>query len=309
MHTTRRSFLKAAAALPLAPSLAAAATRERTDGFVDAHSHIWSPDVKKWPLAEGLTTADLKPPSFTDQELLDLCRPLSVTRVVLIQHNVYHRHDNRYIVDAIRKNPEVFSGVAVIDHTAGNVEQKMVALKDDGIRGFRILPRKAKPGQWLQHKGMRVMWRVAAANNLAMCPLINPEFIPSVGKMCESFGDTRVVIDHFARIGVDGKIRDSDLKNLCSLARHKNVFVKVSAYYALGRKTPPYADLLPMIKRVFDAFGPQRLMWGSDSPYQIGKGNTYEASIDLIAKGADFLSDTNRDWVMRRTAEGVFFWK
>ncbi len=72
---------------------------------------------------------------------------------------------------------------------------------------------------------------------LAMCPLIDAKFLPSVDKMCEANPDTTVVVDHFARVGIDGVIRDSDLENLCKLARHPNVYVKTSAFYALGKKS------------------------------------------------------------------------
>ena len=43
--------------------------------YIDAHSHIWTPDVAHYPLAEGFAVADMKPPSFTAEELLAICRP------------------------------------------------------------------------------------------------------------------------------------------------------------------------------------------------------------------------------------------
>jgi predicted TIM-barrel fold metal-dependent hydrolase len=125
--------------------------------------------------------------------------------------------------------------------------------------------------------------------------------------MCRAFPDTPVVIDHFARIGVDGTMRDSDLDNLGALAKHKHVAVKISAYYALGKKKSPYDDLGPMIRRVVEAFGPERCMWASDCPFQVDEGHTYAASIDLIRSGLDFLSDGDRQWLLRKSAERVFF--
>ena len=43
--------------------------------YIDAHSHIWTPDVAHYPLAAGFTVDDMKPPSFTAEELLAICRP------------------------------------------------------------------------------------------------------------------------------------------------------------------------------------------------------------------------------------------
>ena len=91
------------------------------------------------------------------------------------------------------------------------------------------------------------------------------------------------------------------------MARHKNVTVKVSAFYALGKKQAPYHDLGPMIKQVYDAFGPQRLMWATDCPFQADKGHTYKESIDLIKNGLAFLSADDKEHLLRKTAERVFF--
>ena len=63
-----------------------------------------------------------------------------------------------------------------------------------------------------------------------------------------------------------------------------------------------------MIKRLFEAFGPQRLMWASDSPYQIQGVNNYNASISLVRDRLDFISKEERDWLLRKTAERVFFY-
>ena len=83
---------------------------------------------------------------------------------------------------------------------------------------------------------------------------IAPPDMETLRRRLEGRGtDTPAVIDHFARIGVDGQIRDADLAALCKLARHKKTYVKVSAFYALGQKKPPYLDLIPMIKRVYEA--------------------------------------------------------
>jgi hypothetical protein len=48
--------------------------------YIDAHSHIWTPDVVHYPLAKGFTVADMQPRSFTAEELLKICRPARVGR-------------------------------------------------------------------------------------------------------------------------------------------------------------------------------------------------------------------------------------
>ena len=62
-----------------------------------------------------------------------------------------------------------------------------------------------------------------------------------------------------------------------------------------------------MIKRLYETYGPQRLMWASDCPYQIQGVNNYKASISLIRDRLDFVSAEDRQWLLAKTAEKVFF--
>jgi predicted TIM-barrel fold metal-dependent hydrolase len=140
-----------------------------------------------------------------------------------------------------------------------------------------------------------------------MCLLINPADLKATDAMCARHPDTPVVIDHFARIGADGEIRDEDVKALCRLARHKQTRVKISAFYALGKKKPPHDELVPMIRKLLENFGPERLMWASDAPYQTQGANSYKASISLVRDRMDFLSKQDREWLLAKSAEKAFF--
>ena len=140
-----------------------------------------------------------------------------------------------------------------------------------------------------------------------MCALIDPEDLPAIDRMCCAFHDTPVVIDHCARIGGDGQFREPDLRQLCDLAKHRHAYVKVSAFYFLGAKRPPYTDVLPMIRRLVDAFGVERLMWATDCPFQAQMPHTYQASLELIRDRLDFVSQSDRQWILERTAASLFF--
>jgi predicted TIM-barrel fold metal-dependent hydrolase len=311
LPVTRRAALAAGAAALEAVMTRTAAADDAPLPWIDAHSHIWPADVDKYPLAPGQTKKDLDPPSFTDDELMRVARPEGVGRVVLIQHSVYHLWDNSYLIDAVKRRPKMFRIQGMVDDykpEPGAVMKKLVPL---GVTGFRITPfvrTKDEQPKWLETPGMAEMWATGAKTRQAMCPLINPADLPAVDAMCGKHPGTPAVIDHFARVGADGEIRDADVKALCGLARHKNARVKVSAFYALGKKKPPHDELVPMIRRLLDSFGPQRLMWASDSPYQLQGGNTYKASIGLVRDRLDFLSKADREWLLAKTAEAVFFY-
>ncbi len=273
--------------------------------WIDAHSHIWTTDLAKYPLRDQQKVDVLEPRSFTDEELMALAMPQGVGRVVLIQHYPHHGYDNSYLIDTWKKHPNRFRIVGQIDQSQPHVDQKMREMLKNGVTGFRIGPRPEQP-DWLAGDGMKLMWKTAAETRQSMCCLINPSNIQETSDWCNKYPDTPVVVDHFARVGVDGMIRDEDVKNLCSLAQHKLVRVKISAYYALGKKQPPYHDLVPMIKRLFEAYGPDRLMWASDCPYQLTEPSTYAASIALVRDGLDFVSVDDRRKLLRTTAEKTF---
>ncbi|MCP5109805.1 MAG: amidohydrolase family protein [bacterium] len=274
-------------------------------GYIDAHVHVWTTDVERYPVADPSRRKQVKPASFTPEELFAHSRPRGVSRVVLIQMSFY-RLDNSYMVDMIERHSDTFRGVAIVDVNAPDVKDQMRALAKRGVRGFRIGPR-GRPDTWLDTPGMAAMWECGAEEGLAMCPLMNPDALASLDRMCGRHPDTTVVIDHFARIGADGNVREADLRGLCDLARYPRMHVKLSAFYALGRKQYPYTDLLPMVRRLIEAYGPQRLMWASDSPFQVQNGHTYEGSVELIRDRLDGISAGDREWLLTKTAERVFF--
>jgi predicted TIM-barrel fold metal-dependent hydrolase len=277
--------------------------------YIDAHCHVWTPDVHHYPLAPGFTVQDMNPRSFTAEELLAICRPAGVGRVNLIQMS-YYEFDNRYMLDMIKMYPERFVGTAIVDPLADDPGRTMRELAQRGVRAFRIQPRYSKqpPARWLEPAGYAAMFATAARTGQALSCLIDPDGFPEVDRMCRRFPETRVIIDHLGRIGVgpDGAIRDADVDALCALAGHANVFVKVGAFYALGKKTPPYLDLAPLIRRIVQAFGARRCLWESDCPFQVDK-HRYVDSLGLIRDRLDFLSKDDREWLLFRTAEHLFW--
>jgi predicted TIM-barrel fold metal-dependent hydrolase len=275
--------------------------------YIDAHSHIWTPDTGHYPLAEGFKIEDMKPRSFTAEELLAICRPAGVGRVNLIQMSFY-AFDNAYMLDMINLYPDRFVGTAIVDPLGPKPDEAMRTLLPKGVRAFRIAPNYSKlpPARWLEPPGYAAMFAASAETGQALSCLINPDAFAEVDRMCTRFPDTTVIIDHLGRIGSDGTVRDADLDALCALARHPRVLVKVGAFYALGKKTPPYLDLIPPIKRVVQAFGARRCMWESDCPFQVVR-DRYIDSLALVRDRLDFLGPDDRDRLLWRTAEQILF--
>ena len=275
--------------------------------YIDAHSHVWTPDTAHYPLAAGFTVNDMKPRSFTAEELLAHCRPAGVGRVNLIQMSFYE-FDNSYMLDMIKLYPKRFVGTAIVDPLGADPAAAMRGLRPSGVRAFRLAPQYGKTpvAGWLRPEGYSAMFAAAAETRQALSCLIGPDGFPEVDRTCAKFPDTPVIIDHLGRVGVTGTIDPADVVALCALARHPNVLVKVGAFYALGKKSAPYLDLGPMIRKVVSAFGADRCMWESDCPFQV-VSETYAASVALVRDRLDFLSADDRDWLLRRTAERYLF--
>jgi predicted TIM-barrel fold metal-dependent hydrolase len=262
-------------------------------GFIDAHIHVWPESGER-----------AKPSRYTPADHYGNAEPAGVTRTVLIQPGMFGV-DNSYMLEAVRSYPGVFSAVAVVDADAAELETTVARLRSQGARGFRIAARKDKP--WKDWEGMQRLWSIAGARGMAMCPLINPDAFTWVAALCERHSETTVVIDHLGRVGASGTVLDSEVRALCGLARFPRVHVKVSAFYALGRKSAPYTDLVPLIRQVFETFGPRRLMWGSDAPYQAQPPHDYAASVKLVREQLRFAGAEDREWLLGKTAERVFF--
>lgn len=273
---------------------------------IDAHVHVWSSDVENYPLAAGFDYPTGQPRSFTADEYLEQAQSIGVARAVLIQSDFYN-FDNSYLLDSLQRFPGVFSGIGQVDESRADPAAEMRKLKSGGVRGIRIMPRKCGDPAWLDTPGMHSVWKCAAEEGLSICPLIDAPDLPAVSRVCRQFPATRVVVDHAANIGSDGQFREEDIDLLCDLADFPNAYVKLSGFYYLGQKHPPYNDLAPLLKRLVSAFGCHRLMWGSDCPFQLTPPNTYRASLELIVERLEFLTATDKQWLLEGTAEKLFF--
>jgi predicted TIM-barrel fold metal-dependent hydrolase len=283
--------------------------------YIDAHSHIWTPDVAHYPLAEGRRVDEMQPRSFTAEELLALCRPAGVGRVNLIQMSFYE-FDNSYMLDMIKLYPDRFVGTAIVDPFGPDPAKAMRDLLPKGVRAFRIQSvapysrSKAQPplpaARWLEPEGYAAMFSAAAKTGQVLSCLIDPDAFPELDRMCAKSPDTPVIIDHLGRIGASGAIDPKDVDALCALAKHPRLFVKVGAFYALGQKKPPYLDLAPLLRSVVQAFGARRCLWESDCPFQV-VADTYPDSLSLVRDRLDFLSPDDREWLLRKTAEHLLF--
>jgi predicted TIM-barrel fold metal-dependent hydrolase len=318
----------------LPPVMMAVAAESMPEGsyWVDAHSHVWTRDTEGYPLAPGVeldsASAGFTVGSWTAEELLSEGAKCGIKRAVLIAHGPIYGFDNTYMTDSVKAYPKALRAVGTVDVDTlpgDEIETQMRTLLSQGVTGFRVDPgdgssssgRKKGDQSWLQSEGMERMWAVAALTNQAICCMVTPEDLDHVGEMCSRFPRTPVVIDHLGGIGENvcfggsGIIEDWELDALLRLAVHERMYIKVSAFYAAGTGAPPYLDLVEAITRILHSFGAQRLMWATDCPYQVHPfpgvaPATIEDSLSLVRDRLG-LTEEQKEWMLRRTAEKVFF--
>ncbi|WP_068313707.1 amidohydrolase family protein [Polycladidibacter hongkongensis] len=310
LHTSgldRRQFLAgttAALALASAPGLAWA--KGEAGSWVDAHCHAWSSDLSRYPMNKGRTREDLKPTDVSASGLLQLEKPLRVNKIVLVQHIWYHGLDSSYLTDAAKEHPGQFAVVGAVGETNEQGPALMLEKKAEGVKGFRV--RGFGTADWVASPIMNEMFKVAANENLNICPLIrnnakmDDDALLHIAALCDKHPQTRVVIDHMGTV-MPGD--DKQLGRLLALAKRENVFVKVSGFNKFD--LPPYDKLKSQIAKLIEAYGVERLMWGSDLPVlEYEKPHNLQASFDLINSGLGLSAD-EKQWLLAGAAEKAFF--
>jgi predicted TIM-barrel fold metal-dependent hydrolase len=129
--------------------------------YIDAHAHVWSDDFERYPLAPGISVAEMSPRRFLPDELLAAARASRVSRVLLIQMS-YYGNDNRYMLDTIRSAPGTFRGIAVIDHRSSECLVEMRRLKTLGVRGVRISRGAGDSASWPETGDYGLLFEYAA---------------------------------------------------------------------------------------------------------------------------------------------------
>jgi L-fuconolactonase len=264
-------------------------------GVVDAHVHVWDP--------RALAPDDPQGPPGTLDTLISCWDENGVAAGVAVQPSV-HGSDHAYLLASLRQAPGRLAGVALaepddprtLDVLAGVVAEPQV-------RGIRV-PLIRAPDGWLGRVGEPV-FELARAGSCTVCAFLRPDQLGQITPLVERFGDVPVAVDHLARLdlAVDG--RDEAVKRLCELARFGNVHVKVSALPALADDPFPYRTLRPAIARVLDAFGPERLLFGSDYPPTLVQGD-YGLGLEALQRALAGEWPETRDAILGGNARRLF---
>ena len=284
---SRRSLLQGAAA-----SLASAQER-----IIDPHVHVWKHDPG-FPFAQGARVPER---DATPETLLGLMKANGVSKTVIIQV-IHYRYDNAYLASVLKQYPGTFLGVCRVDPLNPAAPDHLSKLTEQGFRGVRISPSGDASGDWIRGPLMPPLWKRCGQLKVPMTVLAPITRMPDVGVLLEKMPDLTVVIDHMADCPVD---RPAELEKLIALERYPNVFVKISHTWSISKQPYPWLDAQGYVKRLYQAFGPQRLMWATDWPI-IEDRSTYFRALSVVRDEMHFLNAEDLRWMLCNTVERVW---
>jgi len=267
--------------------------------IVDTHLHVWRLHsvLYPWkPLAD--VVPDHEWPVESQIQVMD---KYGIDKGVLVQPSMYS-FDNRYILDCDRSYPDRFALVGLLDPQADSVESAMESLADQGVRGLRLAPMLRPDIAWCNDDRADRVWRKAGKLSMILTLLVKPDQVALVSEAIERFPEVQVVIDHLARPDLaEEHARTTLFKDLLALAQFEQVYVKASALGYMSGEPYPHRDILEFVRRAFDAYGPQRMMWGTDTPMSQDP-NTLPDAMRLIDLALPDASHEDRAQIMGGTA-------
>jgi L-fuconolactonase len=86
-----------------------------------------------------------------------------------------------------------------------------------------------------------------------------PHHAPAIGKLAAQFSSMPIILDHMGRAG-QGTPQDAE--EVLKLSKLPKVYFKFSSVVSASKQKPPYSDAAPLVRRAFDAFGAERILWG-----------------------------------------------
>lgn len=224
--------------------------------IVDAQVHIWTSGI---PVHIHRQVS-----AYTGDELL---RDMDAAGVngVLLHPPSWDVRANEVAIEAARNHPDRLAILGFFDVSKPENDKLIDTWKKQpGMRGLRFA--FLKPGEENRMIDGTMDWLWPAAEKAGLpVGLLVPNRCKEVAKIAAKYPGLKLLIDHMARprFSVDDA-GFADLDDLLALAKFPNVAVKATGAPSYSTDVYPYRNIHKYIQRIFDAFGPSRLFWGTD---------------------------------------------
>lgn len=263
---------------------------------VDAQVHVWRPEApdRPWPPggAERALAMHRHEP-ISGAMLLAEMRDAGVDRAVLVPP-FFEGYRNDYAVACASEAPESFRVMARVDLRTGDPGPVRELLRDPVVAGVRLVFLPADAGR-VDDPAADWFWSFAEARDVPVMLLASGQ-LDALGDLARARPGLRLAVDH---LGLTGQATDAaigpEIAQLVALAQRDNVSVKTTAVPCYSTEPYPYPALHPFLRQLYDAFGPERLFWGSDLSRLRG---SYPDLVRLFREDLPFLSPADVDAVM-----------
>lgn len=271
---------------------------------IEPHVHVWTLDTARFPWAAS--TANPPSESATAEELLQTLEENGVAGAVLVQV-IYYGYDNSYAADCLARYPDRFAGVCLVDPEDPDAPRKLeYEVRERGFSGLRLRPSHNRNSTWLSDPKTFPIWEKAAELGISICLLTHVEQLRMLTAPLERYPTVPVIVDHMGWPPLDEGPDGIEIQHLLGLVRYPNVHVKITDPWAISREEEwPFRKAEPLFRKVFETFGPERCLWGTDWPLVRGHGG-YAKAKALYTEAWDWLTDTDREWIMDRTIRKIY---
>ncbi|MET8765212.1 amidohydrolase family protein [Lentzea sp. NPDC004782] len=274
---------------------------------IDAHHHLWDLSARPQDWLDGPELRTIRR-DFGPADLSAVTGPAGVDATVLVQ--VLNDIDETAEFLAVAGKSDLIKGVVGwVDLTAPDVAEQLDRLRSgpggERLAGIRHLVEPEPDPDWLMRPDVLAGLRAVRDAGLAYDLLTRPHQLPAALVAVRAVPDMVFVLDHLSKPDIAGGVLQPWATHLAALAAEPNVVAKVSGLVTEAGPQWTVEDLRPCVEIALEAFGPDRLMAGTDWPVCLlaaSYGEVFDAAARLFAG----LSETERDQVFAGTAERVY---
>lgn len=279
---------------------------------LDPHTHAWGPPSPEYPWVNGpLVEHDVASfdvdPVYDDQELLRDMDRTAVDEAVVVGYPINYYADNAYTIEVAEAHDRLHA-VVMLDPFADDAADALRAdVRPDGVVGFRLAPICPLDRMWetfdpsadwlLDAIEEDAFWEATQEEETVVQLLVHADQLDQVRELVERYPDLTYLIDHFAQVPGDTPPAEG-FAELEPLAEFDSVAVKASEVVHRSNEDFPYRDCHEHLRWLLDAFGRERVIWGSDFP-NVSDEATYGESLRWLDR-VDFLSTGDREWLVER---------
>lgn len=275
---------------------------------LDIHPHVISPDTDTYPLApvggkRSVWSADKV--SLTPDQLVAAMDEAGIARAALVHSSTTYGFDNSLVADAVVAYSGRFTGVCSVDVLAPDAVETLRFWMDRGCSGLRLFTTGTtnwNQAQWLNDPATFPVWEFASDIRLPIALQVRTEGLEMVRDLMDRFPDVPVVLDHLAHPDLTAGPPYDAAAPALALASYSQLVVKLTPVVLRrardGKATPE--SFLPLL---FDAFGADRIAWGSNYPASPG---TLAGLLADTLDALSFLPARDIDRVMGGTAAKLY---